>query len=129
MNCLYYECKFNFDNNMRQKYTIKNITLVANNVNETGFDKYTVILDWTDKTGETREVKDIVMVNPKSIIYGKVSKPLQIAYPSSHTFIINNQKFSNLGDDVNMAIKVHVAKALLKFIYPVDGRQYISIIF
>ena len=54
----------------RQKYTVKNITLVSNNVNDTNLEKYEVLVDWTDKNGEVHEVKDIVLVNPYSTVYG-----------------------------------------------------------
>lgn len=113
----------------RQKYTVKNITLVSNNVNDTNLEKYEVLVDWTDKNGEVHEVKDIVLVNPYSTVYGKYPKPLHIKYPSRHTFIINKVAFSTLGDITDTSIKINVAKALLKYMYPVDGRQYIKEIF
>lgn len=113
----------------RASYKVKNIALVDNNIDETGYEQYEVIVEWTNKIGEVHDVKDIVLVNPHSTIYGKYPHPLFIKYPSRHTFSVNEVKFSTLGVDVDRAIKTKVAKELLKFMYPVEGRQYVAEIF
>lgn len=113
----------------RSSYKVVSIKLVDSNINETGYEKYEVLLIWKDKFGQTREVKDVVLVNPNSIVYGNTTKPLNIKYPASHRFFVNNDIFSTLGHDVDAKIMICTAKALLKFIYPVDGKKYISQIF
>jgi len=114
----------------RASYKVKNISLVDNNINNTGYEQYEVIVEWTNKLNEVREVRDIVIVNPHSTIYGKYPKPLFIKYPSRHSFFVNKVNFHSLGDDVDRAIKKNVAKALLKFMYPgTEGRQYVAEIF
>lgn len=112
----------------RSSYKVTNIKLTDKNFKGCHFDRYEVTVNWTDKTGELHVVTDVVNVS-LSTVYGKSSKPLHIQYPSNHLFFVNGVNFKTLGENVDRGIITNVSKTILKFIYPIEGRQYIAEIF